>query len=277
VDPGEALDDLRLVKDAYELETLRRAAEITVAGHLAAAAAIARGAGEWVVEAALDGAFRAAGGAGPGFETIVGSGKNACVLHYVANREAMRRDSSVLIDAGAEYGLYHGDVTRTYPVGGSFTGPHRDVYRVVEEARAAAVAVVRPGASISDVHDAATRVLVEGLIALGVVGGGVDEVLEREGHKPFYPHKTSHWIGLDVHDPGDYERGGVPRVLAPGMVFTVEPGLYFRRDQEGSGGFAGIGVRIEDDVLVTAEGCEVLTGALPTALEEVEALVGGSA
>jgi Xaa-Pro aminopeptidase len=276
VDPGEILDEMRLVKDAFELETLRRAAEISVVGHLAAASAIAPGAGEWVVEAALDGAFRAAGAGGPAYESIVGSGRNACVLHYVANRDVVGEDAQVLVDAGAEYGLYGGDVTRTYPAAGSFTGPQRDVYQAVETAWRAAVAAVAPGATIDDVHRAATRALVDGLVSLGVLSGDAEQIMEDEGHKPYYPHRTSHWLGLDVHDPGDYARDGASRTLQPGMVLTVEPGLYFRPGVAETGGFSGIGVRIEDDVVVTEDGCEVLTAGLPTALEEVEELVGGS-
>ena len=273
VDPGEVLDDLRLVKDPYEVETIRHAASISLDGHRAGAGVIAPGVGEWAVEAALDGAFRASGGNGPAFETIVGSGKNACVLHYVANRGVIAEDALVLVDAGAGYGLYSGDVTRTYPSGGHFTGPQRDIYQVVEGARRAAVSAVEPGASIGSVHDAATRTLVEGLVALGVLSGDADDIVANDRHKPFFPHQTSHWLGLDVHDPGDYARGGVSRVLEPGMVFTVEPGLYFRPGLE-SGGFSGIGVRLEDDVVVTADGCEVLTAGLPTDIDEVEALVG---
>jgi Xaa-Pro aminopeptidase len=275
-DPGEILDELRVVKDGWEIEILRKAAGLTVEGHRAAAAAIAPGAGEWTIEAAADAAFRAGGGGGPAFETIVGSGRNACVLHYVANRDVVGKDQLVLVDAGSEYGLYHGDVTRTYPATGRFTGPQRDVHQVVEAALKAAVAAVAPGVTIGAVHDAATRVLAQGLADLGVLAGSVDEIVEGEKHKPFYPHNTSHWLGLDVHDPGDYAKGGVSRVLEPGMVFTVEPGLYFRPDHEGSGGLAGIGVRIEDDVVVTPGGCEVLTDGLPTDADGVAALVGSS-
>ncbi len=274
VDPGEILDDLRLVKDAHELALLRRAAEVTVAGHRAAAAAIAAGEGEWSVEAALHSAFRTGGAGGPGYEPIVGSGANACVLHYVENTSVIGQGALVLVDAGAEFGLYNGDVTRTYPAGGRFTGAARDVYDIVEAARRAAVAAIRPGSPVADVHATATRVLVEGLVALGALKGRVDELIASEAHKPFYPHQTAHWLGLDVHDPGDYARGGVSRALEPGMVLTVEPGLYFRPAHEATPArFAGIGVRIEDDVAVTAGGCEVLTRALPTASAEVEALV----
>ena len=274
VDPGAILDELRIVKDAHELALLRRAAEVTVAGHRAAARAIAPGEGEWTVEATLHAAFRSAGAGGPGYESIVGSGANACVLHYVDNASVIGRDALVLIDAGAECGRYHGDVTRTYPAGGRFTGLQREVYDIVEAARGAAVDAVGPGVAIGDVHAAATRVLVDGLVALGALAGDAEQLIQEEKHKPFYPHQTSHWLGLDVHDPGDYAHDGVSRPLEPGMVLTIEPGLYFRPDHDDTPArLAGIGVRIEDDVAVTEDGREVLTRALPTAADGVEALV----
>ena len=276
VDPGEILDELRLRKDAQEIEAIRAAARISAEGHRFGAAAIVAGVGEWVVEAAVDAGFRAAGATGPGFATIVGSGANACVLHYVENRDTIDDGALVLIDAGAEAALYNGDITRTYPAGGSFSDAQREVYRVVEAARRAAVDQVAPGVTIASVHDAATREIVEGLAALGVLSGSTEELLSEAGYRPFFPHQTSHWLGLDVHDPGDYARAGESRMLEPGMVFTIEPGLYFRPSvcEESAARFSGIGVRIEDDVLVTDEGCEVLTASLPTAEHEVEALVG---
>jgi Xaa-Pro aminopeptidase len=277
VDPGEILDDLRVVKDAHELTLLRRAATASVDGHRAGAAQIEAGAGEWMVEAAVDASFRASGGGGPGYETIVGAGASACVLHYVENSALIGEGELVLVDAGAEYGLYHGDITRTYPASGRFTGEQREVYQIVDSARRAAIEAATPGVPVVDVHDAATRVLVEGLVSLGVLEGKVDVIIEKEAHKPFYPHQTSHWLGLDVHDPGDYAKDGVSRELEPGMVFTVEPGLYFRPGHEGTPErLAGIGVRIEDDVVVTEVGCEVLTRGLPTSVDEVEALMGGA-
>jgi Xaa-Pro aminopeptidase len=276
VDPGEILDDLRVVKDEHELGLLRQAAELSVAGHRAAAVTVAPGVGEWAVEAEVDRAFRAGGGHGAGFETIVGAGVNACVLHYVENACIIGRHDLVLVDAGAEHRLYHGDITRTYPAAGRFTGAQREVYEIVEAARRAAIDAVRPGARIGDVHRAATGVLVDGLLALGVLAGDAQGILASESHKPFYPHQTSHWLGLDVHDVGDYARNGASRELEPGMVLTVEPGLYFRPGHEGTPeALSGIGVRIEDDVVVTADACEVLTSALPTAADDVEAFVEG--
>ena len=274
VDPGEILDELRLVKDESELAWIRHACGLTVVGHRAGARTIGAGVGEWAVEAAVEGAFRSAGATGPAFDTIVGSGENACVLHYVRNQDVVEDGALVLVDAGAEAGLYHGDVTRTYPASGRFVGRQRDVYTLVDAARAEAIGVVGPGATIGDVHAAAVRVLTQGLVDLGVLEGPVDDLVEEEEHKAFFPHQTSHWLGLDVHDPGDYVRQGSSRVLEPGMVFTVEPGLYFRNAGDGTGAeLAGIGVRIEDDVLVTEEGREILTEALPTSADEVEDLV----
>ena len=276
IDPGEILDELRLRKDAHEIVTIRAAACVSAEGHRSGAAVIAGGVGEWVVEAEVDASFRAAGAAGPGFATIVGSGANACVLHYVENRDTIADGALVLIDAGAEVAMYNGDITRTYPAGGGFSDTQRDVYRVVDAARQAAVARVAPGVTIAAVHDAATRTIVEGLVGLGVLSGSTEELISEDAHKPFFPHQTSHWLGLDVHDPGDYAKSGEARVLEPGMVFTIEPGLYFRPgvSEESAARFSGIGVRIEDNVLVTVEGCEVLTESLPTAEDEVEALVG---
>ena len=276
VDPGEILDELRLRKDAEEIEAIRAAARISAEGHRSGAAAIAAGVGEWVVEAAVDAEFRAAGATGPGFATIVGSGSNACILHYVENRDTIDDGALVLIDAGADAALYNGDITRTYPAGGGFADTQRDVYRIIEAARQSAVERVAPGVTIASVHDAAARTIVEGLVGLGVLSGSTEELFSEARYRPFFPHQTSHWLGLDVHDPGDYAKAGESRVLEPGMVFTIEPGLYFRPEacEDAAARFSGIGVRIEDDVLVTDDGCEVLTAALPTGESEVEDLVG---
>ncbi len=277
VDPGELLDDLRLRKDPSELFALRRACEVTAGGHRAGGAAVGSGVGEGEVEAAIEAAFRAGGATRPGFETIVGSGPNACVLHYARNEHRIPEGGLVLIDAGAEVDFYHGDVTRTVPASGRFSDVQRDVYVAVRAALQDAIGTVRPGSTIRAVHEAAVHTLVRALVDMGVLAGDVDDLVEEGAHRPFFPHRTSHWLGLDVHDPGDYARDGRSRTLEPGMVFTVEPGLYFgpgARD-EAPPAFAGIGVRIEEDVVVTEEGCEVLTSSLPTEPSEVEAMAGG--
>lgn len=276
VDPGAILDELRLRKEPGEVERIREAARITARAYRHALGRVRPGMGEWELEAALEATFRTLGADGPAYESIVGSGPNACVLHYVENRRVMDSDDLVLVDAAAAVALYAADVTRTFPVAGSFTPEQRAVYEMVEEARAAAVAAVRPGTRISDVHRAAIEVVLGGLVEAGVLEGELDELVESEAHKPYFPHRTSHWLGLDVHDPGDYVVEGESRVLEPGMVLTVEPGLYFR---SGAGHhatpFSGIGVRIEDDLLVTEDGFELLSRGLPTDPEALTELVGG--
>lgn len=274
LDPGGVLDPLRLVKEEAELERLRQAVSITVRAHREAMRAAGPGVGEWEIQASLEASFRRSGAEGPAYGTIVASGRNACVLHYVENRKRMDAGDLVLLDAGASLGLYAADITRTFPASGRFGPEQRAVYDVVEEARRRAVEVVRPGAAIADVHGAALQALAEGLMELGVLEGPAEAVLEDEAHKPFFPHQTSHWLGLDVHDPGDYAFRGQSTALEPGMVFTVEPGLYFRPGGPGDEGpFSGIGIRIEDDVVVTEDGCEVMSSDLPTEAEKVEALV----
>ncbi len=279
-DPGEILDELRLRKDPWELEALREATAITVSGFRNVLPRIEPGLGEWELEAELEAAFRREGAAAPSFATIVGSGANACVLHYTDNGRRMRDGELVLIDAGAERRMYAGDVTRTLPVSGVFSPEQADVYRVVESARREAVAAIAPGVPVADVHQRAVRSLIEGLLGLGVLSGDPEELVEKGAQAPYFPHRTCHWLGLNTHDVGDYVREGESRILEPGMVLTVEPGLYFPSSlvDDPLGGsaeaFAGIGVRIEDDVLVSEHGREVLTKDLPTGVEEIEKLVG---
>ena len=278
IDPGRLLDPMRLIKDSEELERIRRAATITVEGFTQMVRALRPGVGEWELEGILDGAFRQKGAGGPAYPTIVGSGVNACVLHYSDNDRVALEGDLVLVDAGAEVDLYGSDVTRTFPVSGSFTALQRAIYDLVLDAHDRAIEGVRPGVSVESIHDTARHVLVEGLIALGLLEGDREEVIESEAYKPYFPHQTSHWLGLDVHDVGDYASSGVSRVLEPGMVLTVEPGLYFPGPSESAGvaeAYVGIGIRIEDDVVVTAEGHEVLTSSLPVSVDEIERLVGG--
>lgn len=276
MDPGMILNELRLKKDQYEIEAIRKAAEITVEGFRSALSKLRPGLGEWEMEAELEGTFRRLGAKGPAFPSIVGAGTNACVLHYIENSRVMEAGDLVLVDAGAEVRMYGGDVSRTAPVSGRFSPEQRDLYELVDEARRVAVAAVRPGARLDEIHTRAVHVLVRGLRDLGVLEGSEEELIDAEAHEPYYPHRTSHWLGLETHDVGDYARNGASRVLEPGMVLTIEPGLYFPPDLEG-GRFAGIGVRIEDDVLVTEDGVDVLTSALPTSAGEVEELTGAGA
>ena len=273
IDPGVILDELRLRKDASEIEAIREAAKITVQGFLSAFAQLEPEMGEWELEAELEATFRQLGADGPAFSSIVGSGENGCVLHYVQNSQRMQAGDLVLVDAGAELRMYSGDVSRTVPVSGEFSAEQRDVYQLVERAREEAVAEIRPGVRVSDVHASAVRLLVRGLRDLGVIAGSEDDLIERGAHEPFFPHRTSHWLGLETHDVGDYARNGKPRLLETGMVLTIEPGLYFPPTGE-SGHFEGIGVRIEDDVLVTENSAEILNAGLPSEPDEVAGLVG---
>ncbi len=277
VDPRGIVHEMRLHKEPAELDVMRRAASISDEGHRAAARLAHPGTFEYELEAALEYTFRRRGARGPAYTTIVGSGANGTVLHYVRNDQKLRDGELVLIDAGCELSGYASDVTRTYPIGGRFGAAARDVYEVVLAAQEAALERCRPGATLPEIHDTAVRRLIEGLVALGVLSGPVDELVAREAHRRFYMHQTSHWLGLDVHDVGTYRQASAPRRLEPGMVFTVEPGLYFAPSLEDvDPRFRGIGVRIEDDVVVTPGGCEVLTAAIPKTPEDLEALVAGA-
>ena len=205
----------------------------------------------------------------------MGSGSNATVLHYVRNDQKLAEGELVLIDAGCELEGYASDVTRTYPVGGRFSGPARALYEVVLAAQTAAIERCRPGATLPEIHDAAVRRLVEGMLELGLLSGDLEELIAREAYRAYYMHSTSHWLGLDVHDVGSYRVGGEPRRLEPGQVFTVEPGLYVsKEDVKADPRFRGIGIRIEDDIAITEAGHENLTAAIPKAPDELEALVG---
>lgn len=264
LDPGVLLDDMRLVKEPAEIAAIRDAVAVTIEGIRAGIAAARDGAGEWEVEAAVEGTFRRLGADGPAFATIVASGPNACVLHHIANDRVMRRGELLLLDAGARHRIYAGDITRTVAVGGDPDGAAREVREIVLAANRAAVAAVRPGATLDDVHGAALRVLVPAMVDLGLLEGDPEERMkDDDAVKRYYPHRTSHWLGLDVHDVGTYAVAGSPRRLAPGMVLTVEPGLYVpAHDDDAPRRLRGIGARIEDDVLVTDRGGEVLSDAL---------------
>jgi Xaa-Pro aminopeptidase len=268
--------ELRLRKQACELDVMRQAAAITAEAHREAARLAHEGVYEYEIAALLDYTFRRRGASGPAYPSIVGCGANATVLHYTANREPLRDGQLLLVDAGCELGGYASDVTRTYPVGGRYAGPARALYELVLSAQTEALRHARPGGTLQDVHDAAVRRLVEGLVELGLLAGRVDELIEKSAHRRFYMHSTSHWLGLDVHDVGTYVVDGKPRRLEPGMVFTVEPGVYVASDDEAADPrFRGLGVRIEDDVVITEESHEILTEAIPKRPDDVEALVRG--
>jgi Xaa-Pro aminopeptidase len=272
-DVRAVIDDMRLVKDTHELAIMRRAARIAAAAHRRAMQCARPGRHEYEIEAELLHEFRRSGAQTPAYTPIVAGGANACVLHYVANDAVLRQGDLLLIDAGCELDGYASDLTRTFPVNGRFSAAQRQVYDVVLAAQRAALQSVRPGAAWNEPHDRAVRVLAQGLIELGLIAGSVQEALEKETYKRFYMHRTGHWLGLDVHDAGDYKRQGAWRNLTPGMTLTVEPGLYIRADDDIPERLRNIGVRIEDDVLVTDTGCEVLTAEAPKAIADVEALM----
>lgn len=265
-DPGEILDAMRLVKTPDEMEHIRAAARITCDALLDALPRVRPGVGEWEIEAAIEYGFRSRGGDGPAFPTIVAAGANATFLHYTENRAVAQAGELMLLDAGARYRMYCADITRTVPVSGGFSGAQRDLYDVVLSAHDAAIAEVRPGASFDAPHAAVQRILAEGLIHLGYLSGSVDAAIEEEnGLRRFYPHRTSHWLGLEVHDVGSYATRAGPMRLEENMVLTIEPGLYLHE--------SGNGIRIEDDVVVTSQGCEVLTGRVPTSADDIESML----
>ena len=314
-DPSTLLNEMRVRKSAAELEALRRACSLSADGHAEAMRFARPGDYEYQVQAAMEYVFRAGGSPRDGYPAIVASGGNACCLHYTDNDRRMQDGDLLLLDAGCEVGYHTADITRTYPVGGRFSEPQKRVYELVLAAQLEAIEVARPGNPYKLVHDTARRVIAEGLVELGLLPRGVDESLRMHLYREFFPHGTGHWLGMDVHDIGDYKLAGDSRRLQPGMVLTVEPGLYFapgreqatfylrefdaeaqvdRRIRLGSKKarkreeaekdaaekvehpipeeYRGIGVRIEDDILITADGAEVLTDGVPKTVAEVEAL-----
>ncbi|HEY7788568.1 MAG TPA: aminopeptidase P N-terminal domain-containing protein [Casimicrobiaceae bacterium] len=271
VDVRATLDRMRLIKDGHELALMRRACAISSAAHRRAMEATRPGLYEYQVEAELIHEFLREGAQAVAYNSIVASGPNACVLHYRDNNRQMNDGELLLIDAGCEYRGYASDITRTFPVNGVFSGPQKAIYELVLAAQLACIDAVTPGAPFHDYHRVAERVLAQGFIDLGLVAGPLDEVLESGRYKQFYMHRAGHWLGMDVHDAGLYQVHGESMRLAPGMVLTVEPGAYIRPADNVPEAFWNIGVRIEDDVLVTAGGVENLTAAAPKSVADVEA------
>ena len=272
-DVAPLLHEARLIKSEAELSLLRHAAQISARAHVRAMRAARPGLAEYHLQAELEHEFHWQGGSGPAYASIVGGGANACVLHYIENRAPLRDGDLVLIDAGAEFDLYAGDITRTFPVNGRFSEAQRALYALVLGVQERAVAAIAPGVTLAELHEGVVRGLTEGLIGLGLLEGEVQARIDDESYRRFYLHSTSHWLGLDVHDVGGYRQAGEPRPLAPGMVLTVEPGLYIPADDDIPAAFRGIGIRIEDDVAVTASGHEVLTAGVPKGIDEIEALM----
>ena len=270
---GHLLDELRLFKSPAELKLMQRAADISVKAHEAAMRAARPGVREYELQAEIERVFRMHD-AVPAYGSIVGAGDNACVLHYVANAAQSRDGDLVLVDAGAEYRGYASDITRTFPVNGRFSKQQRALHDLVGAAQSAALAQARPGVAYEAGHNAAVHTLTEGLLKLGLLKGTLENNIADGSYKRFYRHKTGHWIGLDVHDVGDYRIDGDSRLLEPGMVFTIEPGLYVAPDDKSvAAKWRGIGIRTEDDVLVTRDGSKVLTDKLARSADEIEALM----
>lgn len=273
-DPAPLLHELRVFKSASELDSMRHAARLTEEGFLAAMRATRPGVSEYELEAEMLYRFRKGGGEGPGYQPIVAAGVNATILHYRTGRDVLQAGELVLADVGCEVESGHtADVTRTWPVDGTFTRPQQALYEIVLEAHLAAIDAVRPGTTRDAVHEVACRVLIRGLVREGLLEGDEDALFADKtdaSYRRYYMHSTSHWLGLDVHDVGTYHFGGTPRPLAPGMALTVEPGLYVAADDDKAPEeFRGIGIRIEDDVVVTAEGREVLTESIPRTVDEL--------
>ena len=267
------LHEMRLIKDAHELDIMRRAAAVSAQAHCRAMRFTRPGRFEYEIEAELLHEFCRHGARHPAYPPIVASGAHACVLHYIENSAQLIDGNLLLIDAGCEVEGYAADITRTFPVNGKFGAAQKDVYEMVLAAQAAAIAAARPGNAWDDPHNAALRVLAQGLIDLKLCSGGVDSVLESEGYKKFYMHRTSHWLGMDVHDVGDYKVDNRWRTLQPGMMLTVEPGCYIRPADDVPPELWNIGIRIEDDVTITQQGNEVLTVATPRTVADIEELM----
>ncbi len=281
IDVRTLLDEMRLVKDAHETDLMRRAAQISAQAHVRAMQTTRPGMYEYQVEAELLHEFRRNGSQFPAYGSIVAGGRNACVLHYRGNDAQLRDGELLLIDAGCELDGYASDITRTFPVGGRFSAGQRELYDIVLDSQAAAIAATRPGARFTDPHDAAVKVLAQGMIDCGLLSGSLDGVIESGAYRRFYMHRTGHWLGMDVHDCGEYREPGEAgsgdsrpwRILRPGMVLTVEPGIYVQAADDIPSRYHDIGIRIEDDAHVTDDGCEITTSAVPKHADDIEALM----
>jgi len=268
-----SLNELRLFKSSAEIKAMQKAADVSTAAHIRAMQFTEVGKWEYQVEAEIIHEFMKNDCRSPAYPSIVGGGENGCILHYIENNHKLKNNDLLLIDAGAEYEYYAADITRTFPVNGKFTACQKTLYNIVLDAQKAAIAEVKPGNHWNQAHEAAVRVITQGLLDIGLLKGKLETLIEQEKYREFYMHRTGHWLGMDVHDVGDYKVGGEWRVLEPGMVLTVEPGLYIRNPTHIDTKWHFIGIRIEDDVLVTKTGNTVLTDAAPKEVDEIEALM----
>jgi Xaa-Pro aminopeptidase len=273
IELDHCLNELRLFKSKAEIKAMRYAADISVQAHIRAMSFTEPGKWEYQVEAEIIHEFMKNDCRSPAYPSIVGGGENGCILHYIENNNKLKNKDLLLIDAGAEYNYYAADITRTFPVSGKFSPSQKILYNIVLAAQKAAIAEVKPGNHWNQPHEAAVKVLTEGLIKHGLIDADLDTALDKELYREFYMHRTGHWLGMDVHDVGDYKVGGEWRLLEPGMVLTVEPGLYIRNPEHLAKKWHFIGIRIEDDVLVTKKGHEVLTEAAPKEVDDIEALM----
>ncbi|HBM27952.1 MAG TPA: Xaa-Pro aminopeptidase [Halomonas sp.] len=274
LDSRPLIHEMRLIKSPAEIALLRHAAAISAQAHVRAMRTCQAGLSEYQLQAELEHTFVWHGASGPAYSTIVGGGANACVLHYIENSDVLEEDTLVLIDAGAEFDLYAGDITRTFPVSGRFNDAQRALYQVVLDAQVRAVNAIAPGATLAEIHQGVVADLTAGLIELGLLSGDVQARIDDESYRRFYLHSTSHWLGLDVHDVGTYRLDeATPRPLEPGMVLTVEPGLYIPSDDDIPDAYRGIGIRIEDNVVVTDQGHDILTADVPKQVADIEQLM----
>lgn len=277
IDPANLTHEMRLRKSEDDIRDLRRAVEISGEGHLAAMKHCKPGMYEYELEAIVEYHFRKNGATGVGYPSIVGAGFNTTILHYNTNNDQIKDGDLVLIDAGAEYNVWSGDITRTFPANGKFTKAQQAIYEAVLDANQEVIKIVKPGVSFMRLHDRCVEVVSEHLLKLGLVTGSRSEVIEKESYRKFFMHRTGHWLGMDVHDVGRYKVGDDWRTLEPGMVFTVEPGVYIAGDKDIPPEYFNIGVRIEDDVLVTETGADVLTSKVPKSVGDIEATMKQSA
>jgi Xaa-Pro aminopeptidase len=274
IDPGALLHEMRLVKTDEEVALMQRAADIAAEAHREAMKAVRPGMKEYEIEALIEYTFRKRGANAPAYNSIVGGGANATILHYINNDAELKDGDLVLVDAGAEYDGFASDITRTFPVNGRFSEAQRDIYQLVLDCQERCIEMTAPGVTLDEMHERSIEILTEGMVRLGLLKGDVKKLIEEEEYKKFYMHRLSHYLGMDVHDVGLYQRDGSPRPVEAGIVITVEPGLYVAGDAEDiPDKYRGIGVRIEDDVLVTPEGFRVLTSNAPKQTEEIESLM----
>jgi Xaa-Pro aminopeptidase len=272
---GSIVHEMRLIKDEHEIKLMRKAADISADSHIKAMQVCKPGKYEYQLQATMESHFVHEGGTCPAYTSIVGGGDNATVLHYIKNRDELADGDLVLIDAAAEFEMYAADITRTFPVNGIFSETQRAVYQVVLDAQKAVIEASKPGVTFQELHDLDLKLLVEGMIKIGLLEGTVDQIIEENAYQPYFMHKTGHWLGLDVHDMGKYIIDGKSRVLEAGMVYTVEPGIYVNSKSDAPEKFRGIGIRIEDNILITETGNVNLTASAPKEIAEIESIMVG--